>query len=89
MDQDGMKDSKGKVFEDEETGAMHNVGIHTQGSYHKHAHPDGHQVCDGHLLADSQEHSHGHSHGFGGDAEGGARHAVISQVHHVFGRYFN
>lgn len=80
MDQNGMKDSKGKVFEDEETGGMHNVGIHAQGSYHKHAHPDGHQVCDGHLLADSQEHSHGHSHGFGGDAEGGARHAVISQV---------
>ncbi|KAI3468129.1 hypothetical protein Pfo_024792 [Paulownia fortunei] len=71
----------GKVFGEEEGGAMHIVGMHAHAAHHRHSHPQEQGACEGHLREDSHGHSHSHSHGIGsGDEEGGVRHIVVSQV---------
>ncbi|KAL3500734.1 hypothetical protein ACH5RR_039827 [Cinchona calisaya] len=69
----------GKVFGEEEGGAMHIVGMHAHAAHHRHSHPQEHGACAG----KKSDHSHGHSHSHGidtGDEEGGKRHVVVSQV---------
>ncbi|KAL0394166.1 UNVERIFIED_CONTAM: Fe(2+) transport protein 3, chloroplastic [Sesamum latifolium] len=69
----------GKVFGEEEGGAMHIVGMHAHAAHHRHSHSQEHGACQGHLREDS--HGHSHSHGIGGeDEEGGVRHIVVSQA---------
>ncbi|KAK3001758.1 hypothetical protein RJ639_020861 [Escallonia herrerae] len=77
-----VKERDGKVFGEEEGGAMHIVGMHAHAAHHRHNHPPGQEAC-GHVRDHSHEHSHSHSHshGFGGgDEEGSVRHIVVSQV---------
>ncbi|KAK3026863.1 hypothetical protein RJ639_041990 [Escallonia herrerae] len=79
-----VKERDGKVFGEEEGGAMHIVGMHAHAAHHRHSHSHGQEAC-GHVRDHLHEHSHSlshsHSHGFGGgDEEGGVRHIVVSQV---------
>ncbi|KAJ8555528.1 hypothetical protein K7X08_013024 [Anisodus acutangulus] len=56
-----------KLFGEEESGAIHIVGMHAHAAHHRHS--------------QSHEHGHSHSHSFGGgDEDGGVRHVVVSQV---------
>ncbi|KAL2545015.1 zinc transporter 4 precursor [Forsythia ovata] len=67
----------GKVFGEEEGGAMHIVGMHAHAAHHRHSHSQEKGACEGHMSS----HGHSHSHGIGGgDEEGGVRHVVVSQV---------
>ncbi|KAK6119565.1 hypothetical protein DH2020_046694 [Rehmannia glutinosa] len=60
----------GKVFGEEEGGAMHIVGMHAHAAHHRHSHAQEQGACAGHVTEDS--HGHSHSHGIGGgDEEGG------------------
>ncbi|KAG8375665.1 hypothetical protein BUALT_Bualt10G0123900 [Buddleja alternifolia] len=68
--------STGKVFGEEDGGAMHIVGMHAHAAHHGHSHPQEQGACQGH-----DSHGHSHSHGIGsGDEENGVRHIVVSQV---------
>lgn len=71
----------GKVFGEEEGGAMHIVGMHAHAAHHRHSHPQEQGACEWHLREDSHGHSHSHSYGFGGgDEEVSVRHIVVSQA---------
>ncbi|KAK4412613.1 Fe(2+) transport protein 3, chloroplastic [Sesamum alatum] len=71
--------SSGKVFGEEEGGAMHIVGMHAHAAHHRHSHSQEQGACQGHPSEDS--HGHSHSHGIAsGDEESGVRHIVVSQV---------
>ncbi|XP_060208481.1 zinc transporter 4, chloroplastic-like isoform X2 [Lycium barbarum] len=60
-----------KLFGEEESGAIHIVGMHAHAAHHSHSQSQEH----GH------SHGHSHSHSFGGgDEDGGVRHVVVSQV---------
>ncbi|GFP90115.1 zinc transporter 4 chloroplastic [Phtheirospermum japonicum] len=73
--------NNGKVFGEEEGGAMHIVGMHAHAAHHRHSHSLEEGACAGHVTGDDDSHGHSHSHGFGGgDEEGGVRHIVVSQV---------
>ncbi|KAL2237093.1 UNVERIFIED_CONTAM: Fe(2+) transport protein 3, chloroplastic [Sesamum indicum] len=69
----------GKVFGEEEGGAMHIVGMHAHAAHHRHSHSQEQGACQGHPREDSYGHSHSHGIG-GGDEESGVRHIVVSQA---------
>ncbi|KAK4485904.1 hypothetical protein RD792_008555 [Penstemon davidsonii] len=72
--------STGKVFGEENDGAMHIVGMHAHAAHHRHNHSQEHGSCDGHRREEDL-HGHSHSHGLGGgDEDGGVRHIIVSQV---------
>lgn len=78
-------ETRGKVFGEEEGGAMHIVGMHAHVAHHRHTHSQEQGACEGHRDQgdDGHGHSHSHSHSFGfrgGDEEDSARHIVVSQV---------
>lgn len=76
-------ETRGKVFGEEEGGAMHIVGMHAHVAHHRHTHSQEHGACEGHQDRGDDGHGHSHSHSFGfrgGDEEDSARHIVVSQV---------
>lgn len=69
----------GRVFGEEEGGAIHIVGMHVDAAHYVHSRLHEQGECEGHL----REHPHGHSHSHRivhGDEEVEVRHIVISQV---------
>lgn len=71
----------GKVFGEEEGGAMHIVGMHAHAAHHRHNHSQGEGACQPLLWDDSHGHSHSHTHAVGsGVEESSVRHIVVSQV---------
>nr|GMC49342.1 zinc transporter 4, chloroplastic-like [Ipomoea batatas] len=75
------KGRNGKLFGEEEGGAIHIVGMHAHAAHHRHSHSQEAGACQGHTKEHSHGHSHSHSHSFGhGDEENGVRHVVVSQV---------
>ncbi|KAH6782986.1 zinc transporter [Perilla frutescens var. hirtella] len=73
--------STGKVFGEEEGGAMHIVGMHAHVAHHRHSHSQEQGACEGHQREDGHGHSHSHSFSFSsGDEEDSVRHIVVSQV---------
>ncbi|KAG9128660.1 hypothetical protein Leryth_018312 [Lithospermum erythrorhizon] len=71
--------SVGKVFGEEEGGAMHIVGMHAHAAHHRHSHSQEHGACQG--VASEHSHGHSHSHGFANEDElGSVRHIVVSQI---------
>ncbi|KAL6556676.1 Fe(2+) transport protein 3, chloroplastic [Orobanche gracilis] len=71
--------NNGKVFGEEECGAMHIVGMRAHAAHHRHNHAQEEGACAGHVTEEGS-HGHGHSHVHGIDDEGGVRHIVVSQV---------
>lgn len=71
-----------KVFGEEESGAMHIVGIHAHAAHHRHSHSQERGACLGNPQEDSHGHSHSHAFGStsGGDEEFSVRHIVVSQA---------
>ncbi|KAJ8558314.1 hypothetical protein K7X08_005080 [Anisodus acutangulus] len=64
-----------KLFGEEESGAIHIVGMPAHTAHHRHGHSHEH----GH------SHGHSHSHSFGGgDEDGGVRHVVVSQFNSLY-----
>lgn len=74
------KGLNGKLFGEEDGGAMHIVGMHAHAAHHRHSHSHEHGACAGRSTVHSHSHSDLHSSGGVDDEESGKRHVVVSQV---------